>query len=355
MRFIKPSIASLACLLASASIAQGQVTTDGNDLIIKTNGGLSVATTDGDYSMKLGGRLQWDYNQAEENGIVDEDAFDIRRARLYVSGNVKDWGYKAQFNIGNGNGGTPEDLYIRYNGLSNGMTVTIGRQKEPFGLEQMISSKDNSMLERGGPVEAYTPGRSDGIQLNGTAGDVYYGFGVFEDEDSSGTSDFTLTGRVTSAVVNTGDSLVHLGLGYTTRGDDISTVGLEAAYSVGPLHVQGEYFASDNAGVDLDGYYLQAGWIITGESRPYSKGVFGKVKSTDVAGAWEVVVRYEAGDGDGNYSDIELGRTDATALGVGLNWYANALTRLGIDYTTGDDENSTDTGSEFRARVQFAF
>jgi phosphate-selective porin OprO/OprP len=353
MRFIRLSIASITCLLASGTFAQGQVTTDGNDLVINTNGGLSVATSDGDYSVKLGGRLQWDYNQAEENDIVGEDGFDIRRARLYVSGDVNDWGYKAQFNIGNGNGGTPEDLYIRYNGMSNGMTITIGRQKEPFGLEQLTSSQDNSMLERTGPVEAYTPGRSDGIQLNGAAGDVYYGVGVFEDEDSSGTSDFTLSGRVTSALVNTGSTLVHLGAGYTTRGDDISTVGIEAAYSAGPLHVQGEYFSSDNAGSDLDGYYLQAGWIISGESRPYSKGVFGRVKPTDAAGAWEVVVRYEAGDG--NYSDIELGRTDATAVSIGVNWYANSLTRLGINYTTGEDENSADSGSELRARIQFAF
>ena len=81
--------------------------------------------------------------------------------------------------------------------------------------------------------------------------------------------------------------------------------------------------------------------------------MFGRVKPTDAAGAWEVVVRYEAGDG--NYSDIELGRTDATAVSIGVNWYANSLTRLGINYTTGDDENSADSGSELRARIQFAF
>lgn len=354
MRFVRLSIAGLAYLLGFASLAQGQVTTESNDLIFNTNGGLSVETSDGDYSMKFGGRLQWDYNQAEENDIVDEDGFDIRRARLYVSGDVKDWGYKAQFNIGNDIGGTPEDLYIRYKGLSNGMTITIGRQKEPFGLEQLTSANNVSMLERAGPIEAYTPGRSDGIQLNGALmdGDVFYGVGVFEDEDA-GTSDFTLTGRVTSAVVDTGEMLVHLGVGYTTGGADISTVGLEAAYSAGPLHVQGEYYSSDNAGTDLDGYYFQAGWILTGETRPYSKGVFGRVNPADTAGAWELLIRYEAGDGD--YGDIELGKTDATAVGVGVNWYANSLTRLGINYTAGNDKNSADTGSELRARIQFAF
>ena len=350
---VKLPTAFLAFVISPLVLAQS-VTTENNDLVINTNGGLSVETSDGNYSVELGGRIQYDYNRAEENDVVDEDAFDIRRARLYVSGNVMDWGYKAQFNIGNGNGGTPEDLYIRYNGLGNGMRLTIGRQKEPIGLEQLTSSKDNGFLERTASIEAYTPGRSDGIQLDGANGNLFYALGVFEDEFTGvGTSDFSVTGRVASPVIQNDALLVHLGLAHSSRGGDVSTTGLEAAVVSGPWHVQSEYFSSDNNGTDLDGYYLQAGWILTGETRPYSKGVFSRVKPNQTSGAWEVVVRYEAGDG--NYSDIELGNTDATSWGIGLNWYTNSLTRIGLNYTSGDDENSSDTGSELRARFQFAF
>lgn len=353
MTFVKPPALLLAIALSPIAVAQSD-STDGDDLVISTNGSLSVATADGDYSIKIGGRIQYDYNRAEENDVVDEDAFDIRRARLYVSGDVMDWGYKAQFNIGNNNGGTPEDLYIRYNGLSSGIRITIGRQKEAFGLEQLTSSKDNSLLERAAASEAYTPGRSDGIQIDGSSGNLFYALGVFEDEFTGvGDSEFSVTGRVATPVVQSDDLLVHLGLAHTSRGGDVSSTGFEAALVSGSLHLQSEYFASESAGTDLDGYYVQAGWILTGESRPYSKGVFGRVSPSRPSGAWEVVVRYEGGDG--NYSDIELGNTEASAWGLGLNWYTNSLTRFGLNYTSGDDEATNDSGSELRARVQFAF
>ena len=103
-------------LLIPNFLFAGTVSTDGNDLVVNLKGPIEIKTVDEDYSVKLGGRLMWDYNYAELNGVADEDDFSIRRARLYLSGNVKDWSYKLQFNVGNNNGGTPEDLYIRYNG-----------------------------------------------------------------------------------------------------------------------------------------------------------------------------------------------------------------------------------------------
>ncbi len=351
MRLLQLSCAVVLVLLLSPVHAQEN--TNNSQPVVNTQGGLSVATADGDYSVKLGGRIQYDYNQSELNGTIDEDDIDIRRARLYVSGNLMDWGYKIQFNVGENKGGTPEDLYIRYKGFEN-LSITIGRQKEAFGLEQLSSSKDNSFLERAAASEAYTPGRSEGIQLNGQTASLNYAIGLFEDEFSgTGTSDFALTGRLSSAVVNNTDMLIHLGLSHTSRGGDVRSTGLEAALVAGPIHLQTEYFSSDNAGTDLNGYYLQAGWILTGETRPYSKGIFTRVTPLKSTGAWEVVLRYEAGEG--KYNDIELGTTDARALGIGVNWYANSYTRFGLNYTSGDDQNSNDNGSELRARLQLAF
>ena len=349
MKTVKLSLALIACLATALSTAQ-ESAIDSTNLVFKANGPLSVATADGNYSIKLGGRIHWDYNLAEENDIVDEDAFDIRRARMYISGNVEDWGYKIQFNVGNGNGGTPEDVYIRYNGLSNGMRVTIGRQKEPFGLNQLNSSNNITFLERSASDEAYSPARSDGVQLSGSAGNTVYALGVFEDDAERST--FAITGRVASALVQEDDFLVHLGLAHTSRGADISSSALEAALVSGPLHLQAEYYSSDNAGTDLDSHYLQAGWFLTGDSRPYSGGSFGRVKPNQASGAWELAMRYESGDG--NYSDLELGNTDATSIGYALNWYFNDFGRFGVNYTSGEDNNGNDTGSEWRARIQIA-
>lgn len=346
--------APLGLLLLASTVSAGTVTTDGADLVIKTRGGLSVATVDDQYSVKLGGRIMWDYNYAEKNDIADEDDFSIRRARIYVSGNAQDWSYKAQFNIGNGNGGTPEDLYIRYNGWGKKAVVTIGKQNEPFGLELLTSSKHISILERSAITEAYAAGRSEGVQLSGVNGAFTYAAGVFEQNGTAkGNDDLVITARSTFTPVNTDNGVVHFGLAGSKRPNNTDVLGLEFAATSGPFHIQTEYMEADSNGTETDGFYIQAGWIITGESRPYKNGVFKQVKPNDPSGAWEVVARFE--DGDGDFGDIELGGTDATAYGLGLNWYLNKNVRLGVSYTEGESNVNTDEGSEFRARVQFTY
>ena len=94
-------------------------------------------------------------------------------------------------------------------------------------------------------------------------------------------------------------------------------------------------------------------YIFTGESRPYKGGIFKRVEPKGKRGAWEGLVRYE--DGDGNYSDIELGRTDASAVTVGLNYYPHKNVKIGINYTDGEDNLSDDQGYEFRVRFQLTF
>lgn len=338
-------------LCAATTARAGTVSTDGEDLIINTKGGLEVRTTDGDYSFELGGRLQYDYNHSELNGQTDEDEFDVRRARLFAAGSIRDWAWKAQFNIGDNNGGEPEDLYIRYNGWGQGARITVGKQKMPFGLEEMTSSKDISLLERSAMTEAYALGRYEGLQFHGVRGDVTYAVAGFED-DSSDDDGFAWAARGTWAPVNADGRVVHLGAAYRDMAEDVEAVGLEAAAVTGPFHVQAEYGHAERFGTDRDGYYVQAGWILTGETRPYKNGVFKRVKSAGHYGAWELVARYE--DGEGDYGDIELGASDATAWGLGLNWYLNDYVRLGVNYTEGDSNDNDDDGSEFRARIQLA-
>ena len=348
------SIATAIALATTAVAQAGTVTSDGADLVIKTKGGLKVSTADKKYSVSLGGRIQYDYNRAEENGVADEDAFGVRRARLFVKGDIADWSYKAQFNIGNGNGGSPEDLYIRYNGFGKKAKVTVGRQKMPFGLEKLTSSKDITVLERSAITEAYAIGREDGIQLSGSEGDFTYAVAAFEESGGAGSEDdFGFAARTAFAPVKTDSSVVHLGVAYQNLSDDNSAYGLEFAVSTGSLHGQIEYVDAEVANVDLDGYYVQVGYILTGETRPYKGGKFKRVKPQGDNGAVELVVRYE--DGDGNYRYINLGNTDGSAWGIGVNWYLNNNIRLGMNYTDGEDNNSNDEGDEFRARIQLTF
>lgn len=338
----------IAALLAATTLVSANANAE---VKVSTDGGLKVSA--GDYKFQFGGRIMYDYNKAELNGVTDEDGFNLRRGRVYAKGNIaKNWQFKTQFNT---NGSGVEDLYLRYTGWGKGATVTIGNQKMPFGLEELTSSKDISVLERSAITERYAVGRSEGVVFSGKGGNQTYALGVFTDdvnEDDAG-EETGFAARYTIAPVKTDSSVVHLGVAYKDI-DETSALGFELGAVAGPFHIQAEYVdGEEGANDDLSGYYVQAGYILTGESRPYKDGVFKRVSPKGNAGAWEVVARYE--DGDGNHSDIELGTSDSSAMTLGLNWYAHKNVKLGINYTDGEDNNSDDDGSEFRVRFQLTF
>ena len=339
----------LVVLLAMSGLITSEVMAE---VDVSTKGGLKV--TSGEYEFKFGGRIMYDYNKSEKNGVTDEDAFDLRRGRVYASGKIGgDWSFKAQFNI---DGSGAEDLYLRYVGFGKAANITIGNQKMPFGLERLTSSKDISVLERSAVTERYSIGHAEGVILDGVlSNNQTYAIGVFTDEanEAKKGEETGFAARYTMAPINTDNSVVHFGLAYKNLEDD-SAFGIEAAAVSGPFHIQAEYVDGEEGNDDdLSAYYIQAGYVITGETRPYSNGIFKRVSPNSKSGAWEVVARYE--EGDGNYSDIELGTTDAKAFTLGLNWYAHDNVRFGINYTDGEDNTDNDDGNEFRVRFQLTF
>jgi phosphate-selective porin OprO/OprP len=89
----------------------------------------------------------------------------------------------------------------------------------------------------------------------------------------------------------------------------------------------------------LRGAYVQAGWFLTGESRSFSGGTFGRTKPKANygagKGAWEVALRYSTVDlGDAGVAGGE--QSDVTAA---LNWYLNPVARLMLNYVRADVED----------------
>ncbi len=334
----------IAASIAAAPVAQAEVK-------VSTKGGLKVSS--GDYKIQIGGRIQYDYNRSEENGVVDEDQFDARRARLFVKGNVgQDWEYKVNWNV---EGDGFEDLYLRYTGFGKGAVVTVGNQHQAFTLSQLISSKDVGISERPGIVERYLIGRRESVQVHGNLDKFHYAVGLFTEEGTNEETGFA--GRVAYAPIKSDNSTLHLGFSYKDT-EEQDAFGLEVGAVSGPFHVQAEYFDAEEFneqgfGTDIDGYYVQAGYVITGETRPYKNGTFKKIKPAKKSGAWEVVARFESGDG--GFGDIELGDTDADSYALGLNYYVNDFVRINASYQDGESNVSDDDGNEFRVRFQVAF
>jgi phosphate-selective porin OprO and OprP len=139
--------------------------------------------------------------------------------------------------------------------------------------------------------------------------------------------------------------------------EHVHTFGVEGLWVYGPLSVQAEWMA---AAVDqavrptemLDGGYLQVGWFLTGEHRPYDRinGAIDRVKPfedfflvrTDNGlerglGAWEVALRLSHIDLDSG--NISGGKMDNLTFGV--NWYCNPYCKVVFNFVHSWRESPT--------------
>lgn len=335
-----------------------------NDLVIDTKAGLSIQSLDNSASFKLGGVLQWDYESDQTKDDGDTSNADVRRSRLYLKGHIKNWAYKATYKLGeksNTNGDAVE-LYIRYSDLDRHFNITLGKQKEPFGLELLTSSKDISLLERSAITEYYTIAPGPGIQIHGKGHNWTYAAGVFasSQHDKNNFHNTAITGRITKALVNNNRLIVHLGAGLSSRNNylnnkaDVTHYNLEFALVRHAFHLQGEYFHSSRspAASIKHGHYIQAGYSFNG-LRPYKDGIFKGIRPQSESGAWELVTRYE--QGLGKFSDVHLGKTDGKQISTGINYYLNNHIRMGMSYMVGKADIQAGSNEEFRARLQFLF
>lgn len=240
--------ASALAMAVTAQAFAGTVTTDGADIVVKTKGGLEVATTDKEFSFKLGGRVQADYSRFDgfytRNGNT-ADAGYFRRAYLELGGVMfTDWAYQIAYDFSHNSGGDnrSEDGYfdeasLSYNGFKP-VSIKVGRFDPEFGLEKATSSKWVTAPERNAAYDLVDWTNSHngglGIQVSGNAGDSLYGsFGVFAkdavntaatttpvapavgDKDGDSTKQFNL--RAVFAPLHDTGNVLHFGVNLAQR------------------------------------------------------------------------------------------------------------------------------------------
>lgn len=419
--------ASALALAVSAQAFAGTVTTDGADIVVKTKGGLEVATTDKQFSFKVGGRLQADYSRFDGIYTVNGDTADaayFRRAFIEIGGVAfTDWKYQFNYDLSH-NAGSSDDGYwdeasVQYGGF-NPINIKVGRFDPDFGLEKATSSKWVTALERNAAYDlvGWANGHENGlgVQVNGTAGPSLYGsLGVHSKDtnDTDGDSVKQFNARAVFAPMHEAGNVLHLGVNFARRGLDDTAVGstqsrlgirgvntlggndagsagrrmaviasapvgaydtdtawgLEGAWAMGPLSVQGEYIrrnmdADSDAYSDVKtkGYYAQVAYTLTGEARDYKLGRFDQVKPNNKQiGAWEVYYRYDHLEGDDDRVGTVASRDDkAKVHNLGVNWYLNDNVRLSGMYVKAkvdnqENANGDDSGDGFVARAQYVF
>ncbi|MGI9201779.1 MAG: OprO/OprP family phosphate-selective porin [Woeseiaceae bacterium] len=265
--------------------------------------------------------------------------------------------------------------------VSDNMTLSVGKQKEPISMERIMSMVNLPMQERTTVSDAFMPSRNLGIVLNGSVpgGRATWAAGLFNNFIDSGESmsdtPTAFVGRATWLPLVSEDesNIVHLGLGYrhsngklgvrysstpefnqspvfadtgfsTPSGsidtDSIDTVNLEASWRKGPYWLHSEYVSSSvdsptYGNLDFSGYHVTGSWIVSGEMRDYNRksGIFRLVPVAKTVeqggwGAWEISTRWSSLDLKDR--GIDGGRLDILSFGV--NWWLTPVFNVNLNY-----------------------
>ena len=353
----------------------------GPDLKVKWKGAPELSSKDGNFKMKVRGRLYVDYGNVSDSSGTTVDNTEFRTARLGVEGVVfKDVKYKFEADFA-GDEVEIKDAYLAWD--LKPVTIEVGQFKTPNSLEEQTSSRYISLMERGSFTDAFGLARQTGIAVAYAENNMTFKAGLFQGDagGDGGIEDRTYAARATYAV-KLDDGLVHVGASIRHRElDEAGTAkysqrphnhqadkyvdtgsmaaesdtfyGVELAGVMGPFSAQAEWAwqtanligMSENA--SFNGGYIDLSYFITGESRPYKNGAFSRVKVANPVfeggmGAWQVVVRYDTIDLTDADVAIDGGKQDSFMVGV--NWHLNDYTRVMANYSNADIEGGDDDG-----------
>ena len=390
--------------------------------------------TDADYTSGDGGLQDHKGNHAEAN-----DGTDVRRARLEFGGTFyKDWEFKTVADFAE-NSIAMKDVFIGYTGFKHVDLIAGQQKqlfsRELMESSNDLMFQERSLMD---VLNAPVVDRAIGLTAKGKGEQWTAGLGIFGDsiqpydynsKDPASTYFYSagnpvqpmdegwgVSSRATYAPIQEKTAVVHLGLAGNYRApdangevakskalkykydtnhmsglslisagvtdvDSIEMVGAEVAGMYGPFYMGGEYTSQwvsrNNGGAEVkaDGWYIDAAWSLTGESRQYKEGVFKYLKPKNnfslkngTWGAWELATRWSGVTINGAsspYTGAVVKDTNAQNMTVALNWYMNKNFRFMADYSrtfdlrnanvTNPDGSDPDGIDTFMLRSQVSF
>ncbi len=390
-----------------------------------------------DFTFALRSLVQYDsayYGQGKLPAGTDfSSGNDFRRARFGFDGTAFDvWSYTFIYDFGGSSTETSTiaSAYIQYNGLGP-VHIKAGAYPAPESLDDATSASDLLFLERAQPTDmarsmagadgrdaatifyyddnafaaaSYTGGvvgdAANFDEQQAAVGKLAYRFNLGEDTNFVLGADATDIFKFADAAaggnsptpirfrerpeLNVDSEAIRLIDTGSLTADSAWEYGIEAAGNVKNFYAQGGYFgygaerhASTLADPNFDGWYVQASWVLTGESKKYKPelGAYGIPKPAQNFtldkggwGAWELAARYS--DLDLNYNPGTAGLATPTGgirggdqriWSAGINWYPNQVLRFMLDYQHVDVSRLSSTGGSLDAtlddvslRLQFA-
>lgn len=336
-------------------------------------------------SFSFSGTAMLDYDRFDENFLErsseSSDELELRRLRLRFKSDFSEH-WRAKLSIDANNGGDVKDAYIQYTAWDVA-NITIGRQKEAFGLEWLSGSKDLVSIERSISTSALTPSRALGVSVLGNKGKLHWQLGYYQDDNTE--KSHAVTGRASWAPWYAKKNLFHVGFAFSERqlkGDEFrinETLEIHSADSL----FEGERFDAQHAsllGLELmwqykgfvaisewqqskvqtidgneysyEGGYYQLSYLFSGKNRKYKNGVLDGISTKN---DWEVFFKQ-------SQLTLTQENTEAQIWSAGVNYYASKNLQFKANYVRADNmENLTNiptetaTGHAIALRMQYKF
>jgi len=353
---------------------------------------------DGKKRLDVSGRGLVDADTYESFWSKEDDGttsnLELRNARLQLEYDFpKGWEGKLQLDAEADSDDADLDYgsaYLRYTKWKPA-DITLGRLKEPQGMELNTGASSLLTIERSMMTNAFTAGKSWGIHLFDANKNRRWALAAVIEDDQDDRYDkdepAALVGRYTRTPINTDEQTLQLGVSASLRdwrentfrigsraevssadrvvrsaefiADQQTLLGLEGLFRLRNWQVQGEYMATrveEKNGPDWDysGYYLTGSYLFGGAQRRFGKGEFKRLKPTFHAGFWELVARY-------SYLDVRqrgLG-SSASVTTLGATYYVSENLRLMLAWLhpdiSGSVRHENPDGDALSARIQINF
>ena len=210
-------------------------------VVKEKDGSFTLESANGRNSIGLTGRMHFDYRDSDIDGSGElgggrtddrdtaslADQFELRRARIGIKGKfAKDFKYELVTNIPGT--ATVDVAYLDFAKYEQ-VQLRVGKFKQPFGLEELISSNNMTMMERSYLAQT-APSKKLGFQVMGTptTGMTYAG-SIFQhndtERDMSRDGKASMAGRATlnfAEIMGNKEMVMHVGL-----------AALDSTYAVG--------------------------------------------------------------------------------------------------------------------------
>lgn len=317
-----------------------------------------------------------------------------------------------------------QDIYIGHSLFTGSDELYLGQKKPWRSMSELQSNNEILFMER--PVTSasgifagrdFQDGISYRINDKGTglwAGAAFYSLSKIGQNSTEGTGENV---RVAWAPINKDGLLTHIGFSYSSDHADNNN-SLKPSYNFGgyklstpasitmasysnsgngtnaqadtwtgelagiwgPAFLEGEYAhqtidGGGKIGSDLDAYYVQASFFLTGESKGYNSTngvVAGNPKPLHTYGAVEFKVRYEdmknksvnasnpatGGCTATNPGTGTIDKCDVNDVAFGINYYVNPNVRFMFDYVMAEANLGSagkDKPDTIAARAQISF